>query len=266
LAPAIAEGRPVSGTYAIRNMDRSVGATIAWEIARRYGDQGLPEHSVQLTFHGVAGQSFGAFNVPGMHLELIGRANDYVGKGMTGGETVVRPEPGAPADPERNVIAGNTVLYGATGGTLFCGGAAGERFAVRNSGAVAVVEGVGDHGCEYMTGGTVVILGKTGRNFGAGMTNGRAFVYDPEGALSLRHHQPSVRIERMNAHDEEAEQLRALVEAHARRTGSVRAQALLQKWNEVLTDFWRVIPLASESLAGQAEAVKAQSETAAGRR
>jgi len=265
LAPAIAEGRPVGGTYAISNRDRSVGATVAWEIARRYGDRSLPEKSVQLIFHGVAGQSFGAFAVSGMHLELVGRANDYVGKGMTGGEIVVRPEPGAPAEPERNVIVGNTVLYGATGGTLFCGGAAGERFAVRNSGAVAVVEGVGDHGCEYMTGGIVVVLGKTGRNFGAGMTNGRAFVYDPEGALTVRHHQPSVRIERVNLLDEDAEQLRQLVEAHAQRTGSPRAHALLQNWNDVLGDFWRVIPLASESLAEPEEAAKARRETAASR-
>ena len=265
LAPVIAEGRPVSGTYAISNRDRSVGATVAWEIARRYGDRSLPEKTVHLSFHGVAGQSFGAFAVSGMCLELVGRANDYVGKGMTGGEIVVRPEPGAPAEPERNVIVGNTVLYGATGGTLFCGGAAGERFAVRNSGAVAVVEGVGDHGCEYMTGGIVVVLGKTGRNFGAGMTNGRAYVYDPEGALAVRHHRPSVRIERMMAHDEDAERLRQLVEAHAQRTGSLRAGQLLQNWEDVLGDFWRVIPLASESLPEPDETVKARREAAADR-
>ena len=268
LRTAIEETRPVQRTYEISNTDRTVGAIVAWEIARRYGDQGLSPDSVRLEFRGVAGQSFGAFCVRGMHLELIGRANDYVGKGMAGGEIVIRPEPGAPADPERNVIVGNTVLYGATGGTLFCAGAAGERFAVRNSGAVAVVEGVGDHACEYMTGGTVIVLGRVGRNFGAGMTNGQVFVYDPEGQLALRYHQPSVRIERVagaaEGQDGATEELRALITAHAERTGSQRAWDLLKRWDEALPHFWRVIPLASEARASQeAGAAKRQSTAAA---
>ncbi|MFS8640876.1 MAG: glutamate synthase subunit alpha, partial [Symbiobacteriaceae bacterium] len=217
--------------------------------------------------------SFGAFCVRGLHLTLTGRANDYVGKGMAGGEIVIRPEPGAPADPERNVIVGNTVLYGATGGVLFCAGAAGERFAVRNSGAVAVVEGAGDHACEYMTGGTVVVLGRVGRNFGAGMTGGQAFVYDPEGLLELRHHRGFVRIERLVAGHraggsvqplEAAEGLRALITAHAERTGSPRARDLLERWDEVLPHFWRVIPLASEERAARAPSAPAPAAVAGG--
>ncbi|PTQ52294.1 MAG: Glutamate synthase [NADPH] large chain [Hydrogenibacillus schlegelii] len=271
LRDAIEEARPVQRIYEIRNTDRTVGATVAWEIARRYGDRGLPPGSVRLEFRGVAGQSFGAFCVSGMSLKLVGRANDYVGKGMAGGEIVICPEPGAPTAPERNVIVGNTVLYGATGGALFCAGAAGERFAVRNSGAVAVVEGVGDHGCEYMTGGTVVVLGRVGRNFGAGMTNGKAFVYDPEGLLSTRYHQPSVRIERLpgtaggkDGKEGIVEELRALIVVHAERTGSPRAKELLNRWDEVLPHFWRVIPLAAEAMAGQAgEVAKRQSAVVA---
>ncbi len=268
LRAAIEEAQPVERAYEIRNTDRTVGATVAWEIARRYGDQGLSPNTVRLAFRGVAGQSFGAFSVNGMHMQLIGRANDYVGKGMAGGEIVIRPEPGAPTDPERNVIIGNTVLYGATNGTLFCAGAAGERFAVRNSGATAVVEGVGDHACEYMTGGTVIVLGRVGRNLGAGMANGKVFVYDPEGQLSLRYHQPSVRIERVtdasSVGNRDVEELRSLIAAHAERTGSPRAKDLLDRWDEVLHHFWRVIPLAAEAMANEdVDASKHQSVAAA---
>ncbi|ADU50752.1 glutamate synthase (NADPH) large subunit [Thermaerobacter marianensis DSM 12885] len=251
LAPFIQRRRPVRRSYTIRNTDRTVGATVAWEIARRYGDQGLPPGTLQLAFRGVAGQSFGAFCIRGMHLELTGLANDYVGKGMAGGEIVIRPEPGTPTDPARNVLVGNTVLYGATGGALFCAGAAGERLAVRNSGAVAVVEGAGDHACEYMTGGTVVILGPTGRNLGAGMTGGTAFVYDPHGALAVRHHGPSVELFRLPevpspaALEAARETLHGLLVLHARRTGSARARDLLARWEDVLPHFWWVVPRAS---------------------
>ncbi|HEY8489300.1 MAG TPA: glutamate synthase-related protein, partial [Thermaerobacter sp.] len=251
LEPYIQRRRPVRRSYTIRNTDRTVGATVAWAIARRYGDQGLPPGTIQLAFRGTAGQSFGAFCIAGLHLELTGAANDYVGKGMAGGEIVIRPEPGAPTDPARNVLAGNTVLYGATGGTLLCAGAAGERLAVRNSGAVAVVEGAGDHACEYMTGGTVVILGATGRNLGAGMTGGTAFVYDPQGALAVRHHAPSVELYRLPdvpspaAQEAARETLYGLLVLHARRTGSPRARDLLAHWERVLPHFWWVIPRAS---------------------
>ncbi|EKP94193.1 glutamate synthase-related protein [Thermaerobacter subterraneus] len=251
LEPYIERRRPVRRSYTIRNTDRTVGATVAWAIARRYGDQGLPPGTLHLSFRGVAGQSFGAFCISGLHLELTGLANDYVGKGMAGGEIVIRPEPGTPADPARNVLVGNTVLYGATGGALFCAGAAGERLAVRNSGAVAVVEGAGDHACEYMTGGTVVILGPTGRNLGAGMTGGTAFVYDPHGALATRHHAPSVELFRLPevpspaALEAARETLHGLVVLHARRTGSARARELLAQWDRVLPHFWWVVPRAS---------------------
>src|SRR5574341_826786 len=171
---------PIALEHAIQNTDRSVGARLAGEIARRYGDAGLPPRTIGCTFYGSAGQSFGAFCINGLHLTLLGEANDYVGKGMAGGEIIMRLPREARYVSNENFILGNTVLYGATGGTLFAAGRAGERFAVRNSGAVAVVEGVGDHGCEYLTGGTVVVLGATGRNFAAGMTGGVAFVSDLE--------------------------------------------------------------------------------------
>ncbi|MFS8666049.1 MAG: glutamate synthase large subunit, partial [Limnochordales bacterium] len=183
--PAIVHGQDVQVELAVTNRDRAVGATLAFVVARRYGDGGLPAGSVQATFRGSAGQSFGAFLPPGVRFALIGEANDYVGKGLAGGEIVVRPFPGT-RRPHEQVVMGNTVLYGATGGALFACGRAGERFAVRNSGALAVVEGTGDHACEYMTGGTVVILGPTGHNVAAGMTGGELFVLDEAGVLPER--------------------------------------------------------------------------------
>src|SRR5512135_2506129 len=182
-AEAVDQHVPVALEHAIHNTDRTVGARLAGEIARRYGDKGLPEGTIRITFHGSAGQSFGAFCINGLNMTLIGEANDYVGKSMAGGEIVIRPPLEARWATQDNFIVGNTVLYGATGGRLFAAGRAGERFAVRNCGSTSVVEGVGDHGCEYMTSGTVVILGSTGRNFAAGMTGVTAFVYDREGML-----------------------------------------------------------------------------------
>src|SRR5437016_6847168 len=179
-------GQAVDRAFPIRNVDRAVGARIASAIARKRGDAGLPDGAITLHFAGSAGQSFGAWCVGGMRLRLVGEANDYVGKGMTGGEIMITPPEPLRGASSRHVIVGNTVLYGATGGRLFAAGRAGERFAVRNSGAVAVVEGVGDHGCEYMTGGTVVVLGDTGRNFGAGRTGGSAFVLDEQGTFERR--------------------------------------------------------------------------------
>jgi len=227
--------------HAIHNTDRTVGARLAGEIARRYGDVGLPTGTIRVTLTGSAGQSFGAFCINGLHLTLIGEANDYVGKGMAGGEIILRVPPNARWASNENFIAGNTLLYGATGGTLFAAGRVGERFAVRNCGATAVVEGVGDHGCEYMTSGTVVVLGSTGRNFGAGMTGGTAYVYDPENNFGKRMNPQLVRAERI-ANDADEARLRDLVNQHADATGSVWARALSDRWNETLSSFWKVSP------------------------
>lgn len=226
---------------AIRNTDRTVGARLAGEIARRHGDEGLPTGTIRVTLTGSAGQSFGAFCINGLHLTLIGEANDYVGKGMAGGEIVIRPPVSARWATNENFIAGNTLLYGATGGILLAAGRVGERFAVRNSGAVAIVEGVGDHGCEYMTSGTVVVLGSTGRNFGAGMTGGVAFVFDRGNTLDKRMNSQLVRKEPL-ANDADETHLLALVRRHAEATGSAWARGLLEGWSETCGYFWKVVP------------------------
>jgi len=242
--PAIEGERTVRLALPIRNTDRAVGARIAGEIARRYGDAGLPGTEIELQLRGSAGQSFGAFCLPGMRLILIGEANDYVGKGMRGGEIIVRPPERASYIWHESVIVGNTVLYGATGGRLFAAGRAGERFAVRNSGAIAVVEGVGDHGCEYMTGGIVLVLGETGRNFAAGMTGGLAFVLDEQGQLAVRYNPELVCLRRLREDDEEL--VRLLLHEHLRVTMSPRAQEVLERWDEWKGLFWKVIPLAAD--------------------
>ncbi len=232
---------PVRLRYAISNTDRTVGARLAGQIARQHGNVGLPAGSITAEFEGTAGQSFGAFLCHGIHLHLTGQANDYIGKGMGGGEIVVRPRVDAAYVWHENVVIGNTALYGATDGALYAAGRAGERFAVRNSGAQAVVEGVGDHGCEYMTGGVAVILGDTGRNFGAGMTGGLAYVYDPADALPGRYNAQLITLRRVQrvAHEK---QLRALIRHHAQTTGSPRARAILSDWDTELGNFWLVIP------------------------
>ena len=229
LKPSLSCGRPFAGEYRIGNHHLTVGARIAGQIAGWTGDSGLPANSVRLHFQGSAGQSFGAFTLPGMHLTLEGEANDYVGKGLCGGEIVVRPfeQPYAAASHEQ-VIMGNTVLYGATAGLLLAAGRAGDRFAIRNSGAVAVIEGAGDHCCEYMTGGTVVVLGRVGRNFGAGMTNGVAFVLDEDGTLDGRHNEESVTVAALSRREESV--LRKLVRLHFDRTRSPRARTILRGW------------------------------------
>jgi glutamate synthase domain-containing protein 2/glutamate synthase domain-containing protein 1/glutamate synthase domain-containing protein 3 len=239
--PALEGKRSVRLLLPIRNTDRTVGARIAGEIVRRYGDAGLPGTEIELRFRGTAGQSFGAFCMSGMRLILFGDANDYVGKGMRGGEIIVRPPEDAPYVWHENVIMGNTVLYGATGGRLFAAGRAGERFAVRNSGAIAVVEGVGDHGCEYMTGGVVLVLGDVGRNFAAGMTGGLAFVFDERGRLPQRYNPELVRLVPLDRDDEEL--VRALLRAHLRATASPRAQELLDRWEEWGAFFRKILPL-----------------------
>ncbi|MFQ5860130.1 MAG: glutamate synthase large subunit [Dehalococcoidia bacterium] len=237
--PAIEKREAVQLALPIQNIHRTVGARIAGEIAHRYGDQGLPEGCIDLTFRGPAGQSFGAFLVPGVNLTLIGEANDYVGKGMHGGQIVIRPPEDARFPPHENVIMGNTVLYGATGGYLFAAGRAGERFAIRNSGTWAVVEGTGDHCCEYMTGGVVVVLGDTGRNFGAGMSGGVAYVLDLDESFPSKYNPEMVEIQRLEE-EHDVETVQALLESHARLTSSPRAQQVLQEWEEYLPSFWKV--------------------------
>jgi len=228
--------------YNIRNIHRAVGTRLAGEIAHRYGDSGLPPGTIQCHLRGTAGQSFGAFNIRGLRLFLHGEANDYVGKGMAGGEIIVRPQVHAGFEWRHNVIIGNTVLYGATGGLLCAAGQAGERFGVRNSGAIAVVEGVGDHGCEYMTGGVVVVLGETGRNFGAGMTGGLAYVFDEHGDFERKLNSQFVGIERVESGEEE-DLLRNLVSKHSQLTHSPWARTLVGQWENFVPFFWKVEPL-----------------------
>jgi glutamate synthase domain-containing protein 2/glutamate synthase domain-containing protein 1/glutamate synthase domain-containing protein 3 len=242
LGPAVERGEPVRIETSITNRDRSVGARLAGEIALRTAGEGLPSGSVTVDFRGVAGQSFGVFLAPGMRFRLDGEAQDYAGKGMSGGEIVLRPLAAAGFVSHRNVIAGNTLLYGATGGRFFAAGRVGERFCVRNSGAEAVVEGCGDHGCEYMTGGVAVVLGRTGRNFGAGMSGGVAFVYDADGRIAERVNPAMVGAEPVAAGDDDQELLRRLVAEHAERTGSRHAAALLADWQRSLGRFRRVVP------------------------
>jgi len=237
---AIANQGSVSKAYPVINTDRTVGTRVAGAIAKQYGNTGFSGR-LDLTFTGTAGQSFGAFNLPGMTLTLIGESNDYVGKGMNGGEIVVKPLPGITYDPSTNVIIGNTCLYGATGGTLYAYGIAGERFAVRNSKGQAVIEGAGDHCCEYMTGGVVVVLGHAGRNVGAGMTGGLAYFLDEVGTFPTRVNPEIVKVQRVITPAGEA-QLKGLIEAHQRHTGSAKAAHILENWATYLPQFWQVVP------------------------
>ncbi len=238
--PALEGGRAVSADFPIRNVNRTVGGLLSHHVTKAHGAAGLPAGSVRLTLRGSAGQSFGAWLAPGIELTLIGDANDYVGKGLSGGVLAVTPPPDAGFVAEESVIVGNTVLYGATAGRAFFRGLAGERFAVRNSGASAVVEGVGDHGCEYMTGGVAVVLGPTGRNFAAGMSGGIAYVLDEDGAFGRRCNMELVGFDPIDTGD--AETLRALVEEHRERTGSAVAARLLEDWESAITRFVKVMP------------------------
>ncbi|MXO48992.1 glutamate synthase large subunit [Erythrobacter vulgaris] len=268
--PAIESGQAVQITRTIRNVNRTVGTMLSGRIAEAYGHHGLPQDTIRIDLTGVAGQSFGAWLAHGVTMSLIGDANDYVGKGLSGGRIAVKPPQGAPREPTENIIVGNTVLYGAIAGEAYFAGVAGERFAVRNSGAVAVVEGTGDHPCEYMTGGVVCVLGKTGRNFGAGMSGGIAYVYDPDGAFTrLVNHaqvdvadvkpgdgdgaekswgkpqQRAVNVDNPGMGDplyHDAERLKLLVERHLLHTGSARAKALLDNWTNELKNFRKVMP------------------------
>ena len=240
--PALESKTPVTGSFAIRNVHRTVGAMLGGEIARKYGSDGLPDGTIHFRFQGSAGQSFGAFVPSGVTLELEGDANDYLGKGLSGGRIITYPPKTSSFLPEESIVVGNVVLYGATSGEVFLNGIAGERFAVRNSGAIAVVEGVGDHGCEYMTNGTVIVLGKTGRNFGAGMSGGVAYVYDCRGDFSVRRcNKTSVDLEPL-VEEADVARVRALLERHRDLTGSPRAAWVLEHWADAQPRFIKVFP------------------------
>jgi glutamate synthase (NADPH/NADH) large chain len=286
---AIEARAPVQLEYAISNGNRTVGAMLSGEIAKAHGHEGLPVDTIRVNFSGVAGQSFGAWLAHGVTLDLAGDANDYVGKGLSGGRIIVRQPDAAPRAAQDNIIVGNTVLYGAIAGEAYFNGVAGERFAVRNSGAIAVVEGTGDHGCEYMTGGVVVVLGKTGRNFGAGMSGGVAYVYDPEGEFSQLVNHAQVDLLPISAapdaeegtgrpaqrprsvHDfgmgdmlrHDAERLRILVERHQLHTGSKRAGELLADWDKALTRFVKVMPRDYQRALEALEAERAEAASVA---
>jgi len=241
-APALESKIPVVASFAIRNVHRTVGAMLGGEIARCYGSAGLPDGTIHFNFAGSAGQSFGAFVPNGVTLELEGDANDYMGKGLSGGRLIAYPPKTSSFLPEESILVGNVVLYGATSGEVFLNGIAGERFAVRNSGAIAVVEGVGDHGCEYMTNGTVVVIGKTGRNFAAGMSGGRAFVYDDRGDFTARRcNKTSVDLEPLVS-DEDVAEVRGLLARHRDLTGSPRAAWILENWADAQPRFIKVFP------------------------
>ncbi|WP_019517480.1 glutamate synthase large subunit [Sphingomonas sp. Mn802worker] len=240
-APVFSRGEKMQLTYSVRNTHRAVGTRLSSEVTRRFGMSKLADGHVTVRLRGSAGQSLGAFLCKGITLEVFGDANDYVGKGLSGGTIVVRPAVSSPLASQDNTILGNTVLYGATAGRLLAAGQAGERFAVRNSGADVVVEGCGANGCEYMTGGTAVVLGEVGQNFGAGMTGGMAFVYDASGRFARNANPESIVWQRL-ASDPWADKLRALVEAHARATDSRWSKGLLEDWDAALAHFWQVVP------------------------
>lgn len=238
---ALETGRPIALQAEISNTDRAVGAMLSNEISKRYGPDGLYDDTISIAFTGTAGQSFGAFLAPGITIKLTGIANDYVGKGLSGGKLVVQTPPEAAFAADENVVIGNVALYGATGGEVYINGIAGERFGVRNSGVRAVVEGVGDHGCEYMTGGVVAVLGETGKNFAAGMSGGVAYVYDPDHRLADRANTEMVTLTReLDERDERY--LHRLIENHAAYTDSERAKRFLEDWSTVITDFVMVMP------------------------
>jgi glutamate synthase (NADPH/NADH) large chain len=276
--PAIERGEKVSFIQPVRNVHRTVGTMLSGAVARRYGHDGLPDDTIHVQLNGTAGQSFGAFLARGITLDLVGEANDYVGKGLSGGRVIVRATNDFRGRSDENIIVGNTVLYGAIEGEAFFSGVAGERFAVRNSGATAVVEGTGDHGCEYMTGGTVVVLGPTGRNFAAGMSGGVAYVFDPDRRFEQYCNLSMVAIEPVMGTAEQLEKtepatwhrgecdeiiLKGLIEKHFRLTGSQIARSVLDQWDRSRGHFVKVFPheyrkaLAAKAPARQSMAARA---------
>ncbi|MGZ4271732.1 MAG: GltB/FmdC/FwdC-like GXGXG domain-containing protein, partial [Solirubrobacteraceae bacterium] len=250
---AVEQKQPVALDVPVRNVNRCVGGILSSRIAQRHGAEGLPPDTIKVSFTGSAGQTFGGWLAPGVSFELHGDANDYTGKGLSGGTLAVLPPEGITFDAATNVIVGNTVLYGATEGKAFFRGTAGERFAVRNSGASAVVEGVGDHGCEYMTGGRVVVLGATGRNFAAGMSGGLAFVLDEDGAFRGKVN-PAMLDQLEELTDDDAEEVRALIEEHARRTQSPVAARVLERFDELRPSFVKVFPTDYKRVLAEADA------------
>ena len=238
---AIDNGTPVEINLPVRNANRTVGAMLSGRVAQKYGEDGLPDDTIKINLQGSGGQSFGAFLAPGVSINLAGDTNDYMGKGIGGGRIVIVPPEGSGFVAEDNIIIGNVALYGATGGDVFIRGRAGERFAVRNSGARAVVEGVGDHGCEYMTGGVVAVIGSAGRNFGAGMSGGIAFVHDPDGDFHIRFNDGMADLEDL-VEQEDIDLLHGLLTEHLQRTGSGPAQRILADWNTSVSQFRKVMP------------------------
>jgi glutamate synthase (ferredoxin) len=238
--PALERREKVKATLPIRNTNRVVGTILGSELTRRFGPDGLPEDTIHFHFQGSAGQSFGAFVPPGMTLELEGDANDYFGKGLSGGKLILYPPENSTFAPEQNIIIGNVAFYGATKGEAYIRGMAGERFGVRNSGVRAVIEGVGDHGCEYMTGGCVVVLGTTGRNFAAGMSGGLAYVFDEDGTFRNRCNLDTVSLEHPDEGD--LQEVEELLRCHAIYTHSERAWQILALWEEVAAKFVKVLP------------------------
>jgi glutamate synthase (NADPH/NADH) large chain len=238
--PAIHDGQHVEIDLPIRNVNRTVGTMLGHEITKAWKGEGLPDGTIDIRLTGSAGQSFGAFLPAGVTLRLIGDANDYLGKGLSGGQIVASPPPTSPFVAEEQIIAGNVIAYGATGGEIFLRGIVGERFCVRNSGALAVAEGIGDHGCEYMTGGRVVVLGRTGRNFGAGMSGGIAYVLDVDGRFRSRLNQEMVVLEELDGDDRAF--LHEVVSRHRELTGSAVADRLLAAWTASVSRFRKVMP------------------------
>ncbi|WP_019139654.1 glutamate synthase-related protein [Noviherbaspirillum massiliense] len=279
--PALDKGEKVSFISPVKNVNRTVGAMLSGEVAKKYGHEGLPDDTIHIQLQGTAGQSAGAFLAHGVTLDLVGEGNDYVGKGLSGGRIIVRPNTEFRGWAVNNIIVGNTVLYGAIAGEAFFNGVAGERFAVRNSGATAVVEGTGDHGCEYMTGGTVVVLGATGRNFAAGMSGGVAYVYDPDGDFAKKCNMAMVTLDPvLSSADQESKVdraiwhsavrggevqtdeaiLKGLIERHFKYTGSTRARNLLDDWNNARSKFVKVFPTEYKRALGELNAEKQAKE------
>jgi glutamate synthase (ferredoxin) len=239
--PALEDRKPVKINLPIRNINRTVGTMLGAEISRKYGAKGLPDDTIQISFTGSAGQSFGAFVPRGVTLRLEGDANDYLGKGLCGGKIAVYPSREATFVPEDNIIVGNVLFYGATSGEGYIRGKAGERFCVRNSGVQAVVEGVGDHGCEYMTGGRVVVIGGTGRNFAAGMSGGVAYVWDKQGDFPIRCNKEMVALEELE--EEDIQLVHGMIRKHQDFTGSEVAAGLLRDWENSIKQFVKVMPV-----------------------
>ncbi|MBF0199137.1 MAG: glutamate synthase subunit alpha, partial [Planctomycetes bacterium] len=251
---AIDNKEKVTASFEIKNDNRTTGAMLCGQIAKKYGDDALPDDTININFKGTSGQSFGAFLVNGVNFSLVGEANDYLGKGMSGGTIVVKKADDCPIEAETNWIAGNTLLYGATGGKVFLSGRTGERFGVRNSGTKAVVEGVGDHGCEYMTGGTVIVLGHTGRNFAAGMSGGVAYVLDADHLFSRRCNPGMVDIEQLE--EDDFVDLKQLIEEHVQHTDSVKGKKLLSDWENEKDQFVKVMPREYRRILAQMEEQK----------